>query len=212
MILDEDLKTPHDDDNSKISSAVAPSQEVAPPAYAAGPAGASSSSGRHQTTAAAGDDLPPQIDSFDPSFSTDSKQAPPSSIPLPSATDLPALLPPLYPPSKSSPFLVAFPPALESTVPKPSFLAFLHALNEAIAPSAWEQTDRVIRAVPVVNVGYGIVKSLVVGIGLGLAKGAARAVEGSDGQVTQKISKVRDTDWSFYRVFQGLIVIAAPEW
>lgn len=107
------------------------------------------------------------------------------------AAMLPVLLPPLYPPSPSSPFLLAYPPSLESIVGRMPFLSFLRALNEALAPSALEKADRAARAMPLLlGLTYGVTKALTGALTLGLAQATASILEGPESKTAAKIGKV----------------------
>lgn len=107
------------------------------------------------------------------------------------ATQRPVLLPPLYPPSTSSPFLLAYPPSLEPIVGRTPFLSFLRALNDALAPSALESADRAARAMPLLlGLTYGVTKAITGALTLGVAQATASLIEGPDSKTAAKIGKV----------------------
>lgn len=118
------------------------------------------------------------------SYLTDTKSATtPSTLPL--------LLPPLYAPSPSSPFLVAFSPSLETeaNAPRLSFLSLVKAVNDSLRPSPLVQgartAENIITHVPVIGAVYHAVKGIFGGLALGVVKGGAAVVEGGrDGKVS----------------------------
>lgn len=109
----------------------------------------------------------------------------------PPSAQRPVLLPPLYPPSPSSPFLLAYPPSLSPIVGRTPFLSFLRALNEALAPSTLESADRAARSMPLLlGMTYGVTKAVTGALTLGLAQATASLIEGSESNTAAKISKV----------------------
>lgn len=149
-------------------------------------------------------DLPSYSVNSAPSSSSrpsETKQLPSSSLPLP------LLLPPLYAPSPSSPFLVAFPPSLdEDTFPPLSFLALIKAINSSLEPTPVVRSARtaenVISHVPGLNLGYRIAKWALGGLTLGILRGGVSVLEGgkAEGKASRSIGKVSSTGfrWSLF--------------
>lgn len=221
MIIDQDLKAEDkrlDHLPPVPSSSSADPPAPPPPAYVRSGATAASSAGAaREGSLAAGlfasssssaapssspqaveedmhDQPPPTVGTYDPAFEQDVKHSSPSSSATTAGSpsgDQPVLLPPLYPPSACSPFLAAYPPSLALVVPAQSFLAFIHALNEALAPNGFQRADRALNNTPVVGLAYGLTKSIVGGISFGLARTAVSIAEGGQGKVGAKLSKVR---------------------
>ena len=89
---------------------------------------------------------------------------------------LPYIFPPLYSPSPTSPFLLAYPPALAAQgVPEAIFLALVRSLNSSLKKSPWasgvRMAENLIGDVPGLNLAYGVTKATIGGIVLGVAKG-----------------------------------------
>lgn len=111
----------------------------------------------------------------------------------------PLLLPPLYPPSSTSPFLFAYAPSLElAGVSGDAWFELINTINASVKTtpllSVVRTTESVIHHLPGINWAVACCKQVIVGgFFFGIARGGAALAEGTmQGKIGLKIAKASE--------------------